>query len=150
MKTLFVSMLLCVSLQVNAIGIDLPVIRVIDGDTIKVKLYGVVPPFDDISIRLLGIDTPETPAVSYKITGDLGKASCVAEAEQALVAKEFLTELVKNNNNIITVNNIKVDKYGGRYVADVYLGKVYIADLLLKNGLAKVFTGKGPKPDWCT
>jgi endonuclease YncB( thermonuclease family) len=149
MKTLLASILLCVSLQANAIGIDLPVVKVLDGDTIKVKLYGVIPPFDNISIRLLGVDAPETPAVSYKITGDLGKASCVEEAEKALKAKEFLTELVENNNNIITINNIKVDKYGGRYVSDVYVGKIYVVDLLLKNQLVQVYSGKGAKPKWC-
>ena len=116
----------------------LPIRGIADGDTIKTTL-NLPCPLCYVSIRILGIDTPESTYL----------AKCPAELAKGREAKRFLTDLVKGHGTMI-VRDVKWDKYGGRIDANVEIDNKNIADLLLAAGLAKTYNGQGPKPDWCS
>lgn len=129
-------------------AVTLAVINVKDGDTISISVL-LPPPLNDLDVRVLGIDTPEMPAKSYHETGKLSRADCVAEAELALQATEFVKALIKENGNVITIDNFKWDKYGGRINADVYIKGVLLSTLLKERGFAVDYEGFGPRHNWC-
>jgi endonuclease YncB( thermonuclease family) len=148
MKKLLLLMIVLPTLCAAATSYQLPIVKIYDGDTIQTNLL-LPEPLNEIEIRVLGIDTPEMPAASYATTGKLGRASCKKEAELALQAKAYLTQLAKDNHYIMTIKNFNWDKYGSRIDADVFFGSVNIGEALLANGMAKPYTGIGPKPNWC-
>ena len=117
-----------------------PILSVVDGDTISVdgsKDFAL-----PIKVRVQDVDTPEK--------GSLAK--CQGEKNLANRATQFTLMKIqeaKKRGYQVTFENIRWDKYGGRVVADVYLGGDSLADLLIREGLGKKYTGKGPKPSWC-
>jgi len=105
-----------------------------DGDTLTVNIPSVHPVIGKkISVRINGIDTPE-------LKGTTGRVK-----EKARIAKKLVTNLCKRAK-ILELRNIKRGKYF-RIVADVYVDGQCIADILIKNGLAKPYDG-GKKPQW--
>jgi len=154
MKYLVAAFLLFFSSIIAAAPLTLVVINVYDGDTIETRIT-LPPPLNKVSIRILGIDTPEMPAKSYASTGKLGRAKCVQEAELALAARRFVRVLTEQSNNIIYVENYKWDKYGGRIDGDVAIinkatGEfIDIADALIKDGYAVPYDGGTKTHDWC-
>lgn len=101
------------------------VVRVIDGDTVVLKLdLGLRISFQD-SFRLAGIDTPEVRGVSAEVK---------AKGEAATVELERLLAL----GNVI-VHTHKSDKYG-RWLADIRVktasGDLNVNEELVKNGFA--------------
>jgi endonuclease YncB( thermonuclease family) len=107
-------------------------IRIVDGDTIVI---------DDLKIRLLEIDTPETYA-----------PRCENEHVLGLKAKQRLIELFATRDTITVVEQGK-DRYG-RTLAYVYVGELNVGEQLLKEGLALPYR-PGPKAkaerlaQWC-
>jgi endonuclease YncB( thermonuclease family) len=81
------------------------VIRVIDGDTIRVAI-GIWPDEEVTAIRVRGVDTPEL------------KARCPEEHALAQKAKAFTAGFLPAGS-IVILRKIKADKYRGRYDADV-------------------------------
>jgi endonuclease YncB( thermonuclease family) len=132
---LFILLLVCG--VANAAGLVLPIKNVVDGDTISTTL-ALPCPLCNVSVRILGIDTPET---SYL-------AKCPAEKAKGLEAKAFVKMLV-GNEKTMTVSGIKWDKYGGRIDGIVVIANVDVGAELLKNNLARPYTGVGPKSNWC-
>ena len=109
-------------------------IRNYDGDTITVN----IPDWPaivgkKISIRVAKIDTPEKRDKNPDI-------KAMAKTAQRLV--ENLCKRAKK----LELRNIQRGKYF-RLVADVYADNKSIADLLIKNGLAKIYDG-GKKNVW--
>jgi endonuclease YncB( thermonuclease family) len=88
-----------------------------------------------MSIRILGIDTPEI------------KGECIEEKELALKGRELANELFKAAKTI-RLENLKWDKYGGRVLADVYLDEELYSKKLIDAGLARPYDG-GTKESWC-
>lgn len=117
-----------------------PILSVVDGDTISVdgsKDFAL-----PIKVRVQDVDTPEK--------GSLAK--CQGEKNLANRATQFTLMKIqeaKKRGYQVSFENIGWDKYGGRVVADVYLGGDSLADLLIREGLGKKYTGSGPKPSWC-
>jgi micrococcal nuclease len=139
MKKLLVAALLSTIMSASvALDMTLPITAVIDGDTIKTTL-SLPCPLCSVSIRILGIDTPET--------GFLAK--CPAEKVKGLAAKEYLKKLV-GDQKTMTVHNVQWDKYGGRMDANVEINGIDVGKDMLEKGFAKPYTGVGPKPDWCS
>lgn len=101
------------------------VIKVYDGDSIKVKGYNLV-----FMVRLVGIDAPETGGKFY--TGQ----------PFSLKAKKFLEKHVANKKVILKSYGI-----GGynRQLAEVFLNEQNINLEILKAGLAEVYKGKPAK-----
>jgi len=106
-----------------------------DGDTCYIIYESLPESLQKMSIRVLGIDTPEI------------KGKCDKEKELALEAREFANSVFKTAKNI-EFKDLKWDKYGGRVLSNVYLdGKLY-SELIIAKGLAKSYDG-GKKISWC-
>ncbi len=137
MKNYLAVAILAMSSTVYATDMVLPVRGVVDGDTIQTVLE-LPCPLCYASIRILGIDTPESNFL----------AKCSAEQVKGTAAKEFLKEYVGDATTMI-VRNIKWDKYGGRINANVDINGVDIGKLMIEKGYARPYRGIGPKSDWC-
>lgn len=154
MKKLIIIMICCVYQLTFADEIRLPIIEVIDGDTIKTEIL-LPKPLNDVRIRILNIDTPEKPAASYLETGKLGRANCILEAELALKAKQLVQELVNVSTGYMIVTEYKWDKYGGRINGNVFLieektgAVINVAHELIKLGLAVPYDGGTKTKNWC-
>ena len=112
-------------------------IRNYDADTITFEIKGVHPLFgENISVRVLGIDTPEIKT----------KDNC--EKETARVARNMIESILKKAKRI-DLANVDRDKYF-RILADVIVDGRSIKDILLKNQLAVAYDGgTKAKVDWC-
>lgn len=106
-----------------------------DGDTCYVIASTLPEPLQKMSVRILGIDTPEM------------RAECAEEKKLALKGREFANKMFRAAEKI-EFANLKWDKYGGRVLVDVYLdGKLY-KDEIINAGLARPYDG-GTKESWC-
>ena len=106
------------------------VIKVYDADTITIasKLPYNESPMYRLSVRLNGIDTPEMK----------GKGVEEEEKNAAKLARDFVSNLALNK--YVRLENIESEKYG-RILADVYIGDVYLNELLLKERYAVKYDG---------
>ena len=106
-----------------------------DGNTCYVIAPTLPEPLQKMSVRILGIDTPEM------------RAECAEEKKLALKGREFANKMFRAAEKI-EFANLKWDKYGGRVLVDVYLdGKLY-KDEIINAGLARPYDG-GTKESWC-
>ncbi len=117
------------------------VVKVYDGDTItvesKISFNGKIieeSPLYKISVRLLGIDTPEI------------KGKSEDEKIKAKQAKEALQNLILDKN--VNFKNNQTEKYG-RLLADVYLteNNLHVNNWMIENNYAKKYDG-GKKEEW--
>jgi len=103
-------------------------IRVIDGDTITVKLNNA----DKIKVRFLGVDAPESNRRRYGHVEKFGKE-----------AKEFIKQLLnKKLVQMVTFKTRKGKIYTDRYnriLAYVYHKNIDVCKELLIRGFAKVY-----------
>lgn len=106
-----------------------------DGDTCYVIAPSLPEPLQRMSIRILGIDTPEI------------RGECPEEKALALRAREF-ANVVFVGAETIEFFNLKWDKYGGRILADAWIDGVDYATLIIEAGLARAYDG-GKKEGWC-
>ena len=111
------------------------IVDVYDGDTFKIDLPSMHPLFgDDLSIRLLGVDTPE-----MRGTTDEVKALAM-QAQQ-------VTEKALKGASKIELRNPQRGKYF-RIVSEVWIDGESLADTLKAKGLAKDYDGEGARPEW--
>lgn len=114
------------------------VTKVTDGDTIRVEAPWIPEELGtDIAIRIMGIDTPEKGK----------RAQCEAEATLGAEATEFAKSIIKVGD-VVAVNLISWDKYGGRIDGDVIVDGQDFATMQIERGLAKPYDG-GTKESWC-
>jgi len=106
-----------------------------DGDTCYVLAPSLPESLQKMSIRILGIDTPEI------------RGACTEEKELALEGREVANNLFRNAEKI-EFRGYKWDKYGGRILTEVYLDDQNYAELLMMAGLARPYDG-GTKTSWC-
>ena len=106
-----------------------------DGDTCYVVAKTLPESLRNMSIRILGIDTPEI------------RADCLEEKDLALQGRAFANDMFKNADNI-EFRNLKWDKYGGRILADVYIDGISYKDEIIEAGLAREYYGD-KKIGWC-
>jgi len=111
------------------------VIKVIDGDTIKVRATIWLDQTIIVSVRLRGIDAPE-----------LFRPKCPAEKTLARSAKASVASSSPVGSHV-TLSQISRDKYGGRVVASVTTpdGET-LAERLLAQGQA---IAMGAEKPWC-
>lgn len=119
--------------------LELPIVGGIDGDTIQSRIDALPCPLCKVSIRIRGIDTPEK---GYR-------AKCAKEKDLGQQASALTKQMI-GSTKVMTVLEADWDKYGGRIDGQVVINGHNIGDELLKSGFAKPYTGKGPKPDWCS
>jgi endonuclease YncB( thermonuclease family) len=113
-----------------------PVLRVIDGDTIEVALVGLPPELRQVSVRVLGVDTPETGS----------RAGCAAERALGNRATAYVMRAVASGR--VTFEPLGWDKYGGRIDAVVRIDGRDLAAELIRRGLGRRYDG-GKRGGWC-
>jgi endonuclease YncB( thermonuclease family) len=112
--------------------------RVIDGDTVEIAVDFLPDPLPPkLSIRVLGIDTPEKAP----------RAQCEAEAKKAAEASAFTKSAVALAQTI-EVEIKSWDKYGGRVLGHVLLDGHSLSEMLIGAGLARPYKGEA-KTSWC-
>ncbi len=99
-----------------------PVIRVVDGDTLEVRIDALPLGLARVKVRVRGVDTPETG----------GRAKCDKERAQGAEAEEFTRRAIKAAKKV-RFGNPAWGKYGGRIVADVTLEGKDVVDALLEG-----------------
>lgn len=109
--------------------------RVVDGDTVAVRVRVWLEQDLRVLVRVRGIDTPEL------------RGECDSERARAGKAREVLSHLVAGGPIVLT--NIEGDKYFGRVVADVLTsGGDDVGKALLATGLARRYDGRS-RAAWC-
>ena len=89
------------------------VTRVVDGDTIKLKIDLGFSIFHDVTVRMLDYDAPEMRG---------------AESPLGKISKQKLIDLIENKTVIVKTEKDKSDKYG-RYLARVYIPDAALGDI---------------------
>ena len=101
-----------------------PVVSVVDGDTVNVRMGGSVE-----SVRLIGIDAPE-PATSGRPAQCFGPDAS-AKAGELLAGRAVRLEFDESQG--------RLDRYG-RLLAYVWVDDVHINALMVRQGYAREFT----------
>lgn len=123
LNIIFLSVVLWLVIDIiyKSISKNYELIKVIDGDTIKVKQGKKV-----YVVRLIGIDCPESNTVRFGRVEKGGKE-----------AKQFTEKLLKGKTNIrLVFDKQKNDKYG-RLLAYVYANGLFVNREIVKRGYAK-------------
>ena len=121
-----------------ALATPYEITRVIDGDTVEIAVDFLPSPLPPkLSIRVMGIDTPEKAP----------RAQCDAEADLAKKASAFTKNAVANALEV-DIKILKWDKYGGRVLGSVVFDGVSLSDSLIAAGLARPYKGDA-KQSWC-
>jgi micrococcal nuclease len=107
---------------------------VYDGDTFHARVTVWPGVLVETSVRIRGIDTPEI------------KGKCDAERPAAGRARDRLRALLATG--VVTLRDIRPDKYGGRVDADVMVADTSVAAILVPEGLARRYEG-GRRGSWC-
>ena len=140
---------LFVALPAQASDIYAEYVRNYDGDTVTVDLIDLrdidldgtyKPLWDNIGIRVAGVDTPEM------------RGKCSAEKNLARVAKQFVKDALIDAE-FIAIRNAKRGKYF-RIVGDIIINpgtpeEVNLKDLLLDAELAVPYNGGRKTKSWC-
>ncbi|MEO0881247.1 MAG: thermonuclease family protein [Pseudomonadota bacterium] len=109
------------------------VLRVIDGDTVKVRAHIWVNQSVEVSVRLAGVDTPE-----------ISRPACRAERVKADAAKDAVEALVGEE---LFLTDVTLGKYAGRVVANIATTDgTDLGEHLLETGQA---VRDGERDPWC-
>ena len=127
---LAIALLILVVLQRTWGGTDgsYPVVSVVDGDTVKVRMGGTVE-----SVRLIGIDAPETNAPGRPVQCFGPEAS--AKAAELLGGQTIRLEFDESQG--------RRDRYD-RLLAYVWVGDVLANEWMISQGYAREFTFNEP------
>ena len=116
-----------------------PVLRVVDGDTVAVDASADLPPeLARLSVRLLGVDTPEKGH----------RAKCEPEREAGQAATAFTEAAIAEAQHIL-VRDPKWGKYGGRVLADLMLDGRSLTAALIEAGHGRPYGGER-RESWCS
>ena len=109
--------------QIRSVG---NVVDIVDGDTLKVQIENEI-----YTVRLIGIDTPETqhPSVEKQCYGDEATA--------------YLTSLVKGKEVVLYKDTSNTDRYG-RLLRYIWEDDLFVNGQIVKNGYG---FAKGYPPD---
>lgn len=117
------------------------VTSVYDGDTLTVQVPYIPDVFGkDLSIRIVGIDTPEIRSTCET------KEQREKEKALAIQARDVVIEMVRVGHRV-TLANLDRDKYF-RLLATVTVDGVSVGDELIARGMALPYDG-GTKVGWC-
>lgn len=117
------------------------VVRVIDGDTLDVRIE-LWPGLEAVyAVRVRGVDAPE-----------LRRTGCEAERLWGEEAKAQVEKLYDVGTQV-RLENVEYDAFAGRVVADVRRWRsdrwLYLADELVERGLAVAWTPEMADVPWC-
>lgn len=132
--------LLCSSLRAEPLTYPATVVRVIDGDTIKLDMVSwSSTPFQVMDVRIFGIDSPESR---------MPPAKCVTEVKRGKVATNFARTLAAPGDPV-WLTYMGHDKYFRIDGAVRLKDDSDFAEAMIKAGMAAPYTGHGPKTNWC-
>ncbi len=115
-----------------------PVVKVIDGDTVKVNARADFPDeLSRLSVQLRGVDTPEKGF----------HAKCTHERLAGQAATEFTRSEISGASKIV-IRDPAWGKWAGRVVADVIIDGRSLSDSLIAAGHGREYNG-GPRAGWC-
>jgi len=133
MKSLFLALLLIPAVTYAYGPYSADLVRVIDGDTVEVRVH-LWPGLDKTTrLRIDGVDTPET------------RTKNLCEKALGQKAKTFTREFAKPP---ITVIGIKDGKYAGRVLGDLLVNGESLRQALIDSGHARAYSG-GKRLPWC-
>jgi micrococcal nuclease len=107
-------------------------IRVVDGDTIEAMIDLGFNTWITITVRLDGINTPESRTKNKE------------EKARGLAAKDKLKQIMDSNENEFTLISHGVEKYG-RCLAEIFvktLGELSVQKNLIAEGFGKEYHGE--------
>ena len=111
-------------------------IRVIDGDTVEMRVSIWLGQDVITRVRMRGIDAPEL------------RARCQEELTKAEAAKQLLASLLGKGE--VFLSEVGYDKYGTRVVARIVdASSADLGLMLIERGLARHYNG-GKRQSWCT
>lgn len=99
--------------------------RAVDGDTIRCG---------EQRVRLVGLDAPEL------------RGRCEEERQRALAATERLRSLLEGG---VTLRETGQDRFGRTLAVVRDSSGEDVADVLVREGLARAYHGRGPREGWC-
>ena len=106
--------------------------RVIDGDTVKMRVAVWIDQEIIVSVRVAGVDAPE-----------LFRPKCPAEKTMAIKARVFVEDFLSSGEAVL--RDIDHGKYAGRVVARIENENGDLGSALVASG----FAVKGGKGNWC-
>jgi micrococcal nuclease len=111
------------------------VVRVIDGDTVRVRASVWLGSTVEVDVRLAGIDAPEL------------RGRCAREKQLAADARDALRLML--GGGPVALRDVRYGKYAGRVVARIVAANGDDAgEHLRAQGLARVYGG-GKRVKWC-
>jgi endonuclease YncB( thermonuclease family) len=113
------------------------VIKVKDGDTVLVDVAVWPGLTQRVSIRLVGVNTPEKR----------GKGITDCEKRAGQKATEFTQRWLKDAG-VVTVSDVKLGKYAGRALGKISKKGQDLGEALIASGHAKPYSG-GKREPWC-
>lgn len=113
--------------------INARVVSVYDGDTLTVDAEPWPGLTARTSVRVAGVDTPEI------------RGKCQAEKDQAIRARDWVRATVGAE---VQLTNIRLGKYAGRVIAEVWVNGRKLSDLLIAGNLGRPYDG-GRREGWC-
>ena len=124
--------------QPQGVAYDAQILKVIDGDTVVIAAPFLPAPLKpQLSVRIYGVDTPETGF----------RSKCPYEDQRGNAASEFTKTAVKKSTQRQVVL-YGWDKYGGRVLGDIILNGQSLRAMLIANGYAREYYGEA-KTSWC-
>lgn len=117
------------------------VLKVIDADTLKVRVFPWPSVAIETSVRLRGIDAPEKK-----------RHKCPEEKQLSKLAIAYTKSIIKPGDSI-QIFDVAFGKYSGRVIAGVRIVdmdslQISLSRALLAAGYAKIYSG-GKKESWC-
>ena len=138
MKKIIILALATFSTLAIANPYDYKIIRVSDGDTVVFEAPFMPAPLKpQLSLRVLGVDTPEKGA----------RAQCPSEDALAQKASAFTKDAISKAKKV-QIEIKEHDKFGGRVLGDVIIDNQSLSKMLIDNGLARAYFGE-KKSSWC-
>ncbi|NQZ09022.1 MAG: thermonuclease family protein [Algicola sp.] len=124
-------------------------VKVIDGDTIKVRLMIYPKLYKEVNLRIADIDTPES---RRGVKSGVAITECeVAKGKAATAyAKAFLAKLMDEGGKL-TVSHIDLakSKYAGRINGQLWIDKTSYGQHMLDAGWAMAYSGGSRQPWLC-
>jgi micrococcal nuclease len=115
------------------------VLKIVDGDSLRVRIAGWPRAVNPVELRLDGVDTPELPP----------RAKCAAEFDMARRARDFvLARLPPDSGIAIAWTAHRYDSFGRMLVKVAAADVADLGEALLGAGLAREYHG-GRRAGWC-
>ncbi len=109
------------------------VVSVYDGDTLTVDAAPWPGLTARTKVRVAGVDTPEI------------RGKCQREKDLAIRARDFVRATVGAE---VQLTNVRLGKYAGRVIAEVWVNGRKLSDLLIAENLGRPYHG-GRREGWC-